>query len=46
VRLAAATLELALDEFAQVLAERFLQHPPEERPEILNAFAADHAVAK
>jgi hypothetical protein len=45
IRLAACTLELALDEFARIVAQRFLPRAPQERGEILKAFAADHAAA-
>ena len=44
-RLAACMLEIALDEFAQIVAKRFLPHAPQERIEIFKAFAADHGVA-
>jgi predicted PurR-regulated permease PerM len=45
VRLAACSLELALDELADIMAKRFLQHAPKGRDHIFRAFAKDHRVA-
>jgi hypothetical protein len=44
VRLAACALDAALDEFAAILAKRFLQNPPDGRTRVFEAFAADQAV--
>jgi hypothetical protein len=44
VRLSAAALDCALDEFAGLLNERFLQTTSQNRQEIFEAFAADQLV--
>ena len=46
VRLAANSLDIALDEYAAIMAERFLPNAPQERGDILKAFATDHSVPK
>jgi hypothetical protein len=46
VRLAAYSLDIALDEYAAIMAERFLPNAPQERGDIFKAFAADHSVPK
>jgi hypothetical protein len=46
VRLAAFSLDIALDEFAAIMAQRFLPSAPQERNAVFIAFAADHSVPK
>jgi hypothetical protein len=44
VRFAACMLQTALDDFAAVLAERFLHMPHENRNDVFRAFAVDQAI--
>jgi hypothetical protein len=44
VRLAAIALDASLNDFASLLAERFVTAPRERRDAVFDAFAADHAI--